>query len=154
MRHLGYNLRAFCREKLQSDKPFRIARLWRDWSTVVGEDAAALARPLGQRKRTLLLGVEDAAALQEMTFYTPMILEAVNAFLGEVFFDKVQCDLLMGKTPLDTKTGFTPRRGIPRRPDNLGGALGRMDPDSPVGRSYRAYLAMFAGQGPEGPSKG
>lgn len=144
MRHLGYNLRAFCRESLNADEPFRLARLWRDWRQVVGEEAAELARPVGRRKRTLLLGVEDPASMQEATFYAPMILESVNAFMGEVFFDKVQCDLLMGKTPLDAKPAHMQRKQLPPRPEKLGGALGLMDPDSAVGRSYRAYLAMFA----------
>lgn len=143
MRHLGYNLQKYCREQLKADTPFRLARLWHDWARVVGDEAAALAHPLGRRKRTLRLGVEDGAAMQETTFYAAHILDAANSFLGEVFFDKVQCELLMGKTPLDAIGREREFKRMPQRPANLGNALRYMDPDSPVARSYRAYLAAF-----------
>ena len=143
MRHLGYNLQTFCRANMRADKPFRLARLWSDWSRVVGEEVAALVRPLGHRKRTLRLGVEDGAAMQEATFHAPGILDAVNGYLGEVFFDKVQCELRMGKTPLDARGIQRAPKAPPVRPAKLGQALAFMDPESPVARGYRAYLAMF-----------
>lgn len=146
MRHLGYNLQKYCREDLKAETPFRFARLWRNWAQVVGEEAATLARPLGRRKRTLRLGVEDGAAMQETSFYAPQILEDVNGFLGEIFFDKIQCELLMGKTPLDEVGRQEGGRRMPPRPRNLGNALQHMDPDSPVTRSYQAYLAAFEGE--------
>jgi len=143
MRHLGYNLQKYCNESLRAQLPFRLARVWRNWAEVVGPEAADLMRPLGRRKRTLRLGVEDGAAMQEATFHAPSVLDDVNAFLGEVFFDKVQCELLMGKTPLDEIGRGKDFKRMPPRPANLGKALEHMDPDSPVTRSYRAYLAAF-----------
>ncbi len=143
MRHLGYNLRSFLREKTQADTSFRLVRLWSDWARVVGEEAAALAHPLGRRKTTLRLGVEDGAAMQEAHFYAPQILADVNAYLGEFFFDNVQCELLMGKTPLDACATQKAVKHAPPRPGKLGQALKHMNPDSPVARSYRAYCAVF-----------
>lgn len=143
MRHLGYNLQKYCKEELKAELPFKFARLWRSWSQVVGEEAASLARPLGRRKRTLILGVEDGAAMQEATFYAPAILDDVNGFLGEVFFDKVQCQLLRDRTPLDEQGRKATFKRLPPRPAHLGNALQHMDPDSPVARSYQAYIAAF-----------
>ncbi len=143
MRHLGHNLQIYCRQKLKADRPFKLARLWRNWSDVVGDAAAELARPLGRRKRTLRLGVEEGAAMQEVSFYAPQILEDVNSYLGEVFFDKVQSELLMGKTPLDEVGRRAIAKQMPQRPPNLGNALKHMDPDSPVTRCYLAYVASF-----------
>jgi len=66
------------------------------------EEIAGLAKPLGRNKQTLLLGVDDSMAMQEMHFLTQQVLQAVNNALGEVFFDKVHIDLLSGRSSLDS----------------------------------------------------
>lgn len=143
MKHLGTNLQKYCMHSLNASRPFKLARLWSNWTQVVGEEAAALARPLGRRKHTLRLGAEDGAAMQEISYHAPLILEDVNTFLGEFFFDNIQCELLMDKTPLDAIGRQERGKRLPPRPANLGNALQHMAPESPVTRSYQAYVAAF-----------
>jgi hypothetical protein len=143
MRALRSVLREYLATAHGGGRRFRQLRLWRDWESVVGSEVASLARPLGTRGRTLILGVEDGAALQETRFHAPQIIDDVNAYLGEVCFDKVQCELLMGRTPLDVR--YTPERQ-PRHlrpPTKLGRVDAAPPADSPVGRCYRAYLSVF-----------
>ena len=134
-----------CLSGLDAGLPFRLVLLWRRWAEVVGEDAAALCRPLGHRRRTLLVGAEDSAALQELVFRAPDILEAVNIFLGEECFDKVELDLIMRRVPLDTHAGAEPPRPAPRveRPDQLGSLEEGLPRDTPVGQCYEAYVRFF-----------
>lgn len=125
---------------------FKLAQLWRNWEMVMGEELKHLAIPLGHRKNTLIVGAEDNMAQQELTYFTYEIIERVNAFLDEPFFNKVQVDLLLGKPALDettlpTITPYVPE--MPPRPARLGGLIGKLDPDSPVTRCYEKYVRMF-----------
>ncbi|MFV0350273.1 MAG: DUF721 domain-containing protein [Halodesulfovibrio sp.] len=125
---------------------FKLAQLWRNWDMIMGEELRLLAIPLGHRKTTLIIGAEDNMAQQELTYYTYEIIERVNAFLDEPFFDRVQVDLLMGKSALDelqmpSIERYTP--ALPPRPTRLGNLLGKLDPASPVTRCYEKYVRMF-----------
>ncbi len=121
---------------------FRLAMLWPRWREVL-DGVAPYAHPLGHRRSILLAGVEDAMAMQESQYDAPEILERVNAFLGQQLFDKVQFDLLQGKTPLDATTGeaLTYWRPLPPRLVHLGEL--NLDPNTAVGRSYAAYIRQF-----------
>jgi hypothetical protein len=134
-----------CLSGLEAELPFRLVLLWRRWVEVVGEDAAALCKPLGHRKRTLLVGAEDSAALQELVFRTPEMLDAVNTFLGEECFDKVELDLIMRRVPLDTHTGVEFPKHTPRveKPDRLGNLKEGFSRDTPIGQCYEAYVRFF-----------
>lgn len=125
---------------------FKLAQLWRNWEMVMGEELKHLAIPLGHRKNTLIIGAEDNMAQQELTYFTYEIIERVNAFLDEPFFDKVQVNLLMGKHALDevvlpTITPYKP--ALPPRPERLGALIGKLDPASPVTRCYEKYVRLF-----------
>lgn len=137
-----------CLARMDAELPFHLTGVWRNWKRIVGEEAASMAMPLGRHKRTLIVGAEDHAAQQELTYYSPAILEAVNAYLGEECFDKMQVDLLMGETPLNESASQSGGPGGARtvfgpRPDRLGGLLGGMREDSPVARCYEAYVRHF-----------
>ena len=112
---------------------------------VMGPEIAALARPLGHRESRLLVGGEDNLALQELIYHPPEMLERANAFMDGEVFSRVELHLLEGRTPLDERVS----RALPAqrrelvRPEHLGTLLGRLDPASPVGRCYQAYLRMF-----------
>ncbi len=132
----------------------RLVRLWREWENVVGPDVAELARPLGHKDGTLLLNADDPVAAQQLSYYIPEILERVNAFFGELVFDKVRFELLDGKVPLgrhDSPGDFEgsrgeeprPRKGPPPLPGPLGGLVGKVDPESAVGHCYLAYVRRF-----------
>ena len=71
----------------------KFSGLWEDWDSAVGEELASVARPAGHRGRALLLGAEDAMAMQEIQARSEEILERVNAYLGEDYFLKVKAGL-------------------------------------------------------------
>lgn len=153
MQRSGDILRRFWRDP-EHQRGLRLAVLWTSWPVIVGPEAAELARPLGHNKTTLLLGVEDAVAMQEISFQTPRILQAANAFLGEPFFDKVRLDLLGGRTSLDAIAGsLLDRRklaplspeGIGQKLQGLGNIRGGFSGIPALERCYRAYVRLYGG---------
>jgi hypothetical protein len=93
----------------------------------------------------LVLAADDPIVMQEAQFLGPMILERVNGFLGKEVFDKVVFELLNGRVPLDGEIrpeAPKPPRKL-KKPEKLGSLNEKLDPDSPVGRCYRAYQRMF-----------
>jgi hypothetical protein len=119
----------------------RLCALWDNWNPVLGP-LSSLALPLGQENGVLLLGAEDSMVLQELTLQGPEILERVNAFMGSLFFLKVRVVLVQGRRPLNRKIpppAFPAPQ--PARPPRLGGLS--LPQDSPAGRCYAAYVAMF-----------
>lgn len=121
---------------------FRLARLWAEWERVVGAEVAELARPLGHREGALLLSAPDSMAAQQLSYYAPELLERVNAFFGEEVFDKIRFELLDGRVPLAGKNAQEPPqpRPAPVMPKDVGSLLGIMDPETAIGRCYRAYV--------------
>ena len=118
----------------------RLARLWQNWSMVMGPDLAPLAWPLGERKGALLIGGEDAMAMQELALMREEILERANAFMDERFFTDMHVSLSLGKRPLDGLTP-PPRGRDPKILPRLdGSALQGADPNSPVARCYVVFL--------------
>ncbi len=145
---LSPRLAEYLTRDLGCEERFALVSLWRNWDDVMGP-LAGMVMPLGSRDRTLIVGVEDSAVQQEMHYYGPMIVDNANAFLEKKVFDKVRVELLMGKTPLTNVSGKRVHRSpLPTiRPKNLGALMESIPPDSPVGRSYRAYIRMFDRQG-------
>jgi hypothetical protein len=125
---------------------FRLTRLWRGWPEAVGPDIAELAKPLGHRRTTLIIGVEDSMVMQEMNLYAPALIEQANEYLGMKFFDKVQLELIGKQVPLDKDPEESPgaSRLEPDRPVNLGGLLEDLEDESPVAKCYRSYVKYFA----------
>jgi len=150
MKKLAHALDAFLAQK-GANVHFMLTRLWRDWPEVVGQDIAEMAKPLGHRETTLIVGVEDSMLMQEMHLYAPSFIEQANSYLGMKFFDKVQLDLIGKQVPLDRDPEETPGPRVPgpRRPQKLGGLLDGLDPESPVAKCYRAYVEQFARAGTE-----
>lgn len=121
-----------------------LVRLWRNWDELLGE-MARVARPLGHRGSKLILAADDPMVMQEAHYLGPMILEKVNGFLRQEVFDKVVFELLNGRVPLDgaiRPEAPKPPRKL-KKPEKLGSLNEELDPDSPVGRCYRAYQRMF-----------
>lgn len=88
-----------------------LARLWRNWPEVLGQDMAAMIRPLGHRKETMLLGATNSMVMQEFSF-SQSILDKANAFLGTAYFRKVQIELMAGRPG----PGHVPAADAPSRP--------------------------------------
>lgn len=127
----------------EMNRQLQIARLWVNWSRIFGEQVSGMARPLGTRKRTLVIGGEDGVALQELSFYSQEILDRIEEFLGWQPFDKVSFELLQNKIPLDeVRVVHSHRRpSLPERreltqPENASGT------GSVVDSCYRAYVEM------------
>jgi len=126
----------------------RLARLWQNWSMVMGPELAPLAKPLGERKSVLLVGGEDAMVMQELVMMRDEILERANAFMDDRFFTDMHVGLSLGKRPLG---GLTPllRGQSPKILPKLNGSALReaADPDSPAVRCYAAFLDLARGGG-------
>ncbi len=145
MKPIDQVIRALLRDR-KSRGQDRLSRLWQHWAMVMGEDLAAIAVPLGHKRDILLVGAEDAMAMQDLLFLTPEILERANAFMEGPFFRKVDLLPVTRKTALDKIVPLEIRKAapyIPPRPAKLGGLRGKLDPDSPIGRCYEAYVAMY-----------
>ena len=125
----------------------RLAQMWSNWSEIVGsEELADLIRPLGHRQRTLILGAEDSITIQEMNFFVPQLLDKVNDFLGQPFFDKIRFELLKGRTPLNQSVLVSTkyrRRCSLKKPQSLGKLLDKLPKDSPVYKCYKKYVNLF-----------
>ena len=141
----GALVRGWLARKGQDPRREHLEQLWKNWGMVMGAELSALARPLGHREGRLLIGGEDNLVLQELSYYAPEMMERANALMDGEFFNRVELYLLEGRTPLDERVNRVlpvPRRELVR-PQHLGTLVGRLDPASPVGRCYQAYLRMF-----------
>lgn len=127
------------------DRELQIAKVWAYWSDILGEELAKLARPLGRRKNTLIIGAVDNVVMQELVYYSPQILEQIDEFLGWQPFDKVVFELLDTRSSLDE----IKIRHSYKRPDccqnsqNVGKYWDEFPEDSAVAKSYRAFVQMF-----------
>ena len=134
-------------DRSRHGKNLALAELWRHWDTVLGPGLASLALPMGHREATLLIAAEDHLIMQELSFLAPEILERVNAFLDEDRFQEVHFSLLGKRRSLNSPAAPDPRRAPPAPhcpdPNNLGALWDSMDPDTPLGRCYRAYVRRF-----------
>ncbi|MDL2307479.1 DUF721 domain-containing protein [Desulfovibrio sp. OttesenSCG-928-C06] len=130
---------------------YHLAHLWESWPIVMGDNLCAVALPLGVQDRTLIIGTEDSMLMHELTFMIPEILNRANAFMDEQYFAKVRLELLRDRVPLyppqdRAATGGSLAKPQPEhrvKPENLGAAMDKLDPNSPVGRAYRSYVRSF-----------
>lgn len=142
----------YLREQLEQRR--HLARLWQHWDMVMGAELATLAIPLGVRQHCLLIGGEDAMALQELSLMAEEILERVNAFMGTAHFGEVRVSLPQGKPDLrtcphpDTPPPAT-ASPLPWGPPLTGSLLGTLAADTPAARCYAAYVAASREQGRE-----
>lgn len=126
---------------------FHLLQLWDNWPMVMGEDLAESALPLGAREKTLIIGAEDNMLLHELSFQVNEILSRANAFMHAPYFSQVRLELLQGRRPLYPR--HKPHQGLVNlpdtreRPQKLGGLKDKIDPESPAGRAYLAYLESF-----------
>lgn len=125
----------------------KFARLWEEWQAILGEELAAMVTPLGTDKKHLLVGVEDALAMQEAQYQKDDILQKINAWLGQDYFDDVRLSLMLGR---EARKGKKPDPILPENDMEDGmeemeksGATGiylkNMDPNSPVAKAYARY---------------
>ena len=134
-----------CLSRLDGEGRTALRPLWKNWKDVLGPGLGDLARPLGQDGSALRVGAEDSMTLHELSYMAPEILDKVNAFLGHVRFDKVDLQLLNGRTPLDEIRIKRPDFIVAQAPMPELKSLPEIIPeDSPAGRAYKKYRDMFA----------
>jgi len=135
---------AWLQSKGLSPKNAQIIQLWRNWPMVMGRFLSPVAKPLGCRGKTLIVGAEDNLILQDLNMCSKEILERTNAFMGEDCFERVEFRLCLNKTPLNLvkipELENLPPPNLPPRPDKAGFFL---DPNSPIGLCHQAYLRLF-----------
>lgn len=127
------------REKLH------IVNLWECWPMVMGDDLKDMAMPLGAKDRMLFVGAEDNMVMHELQFFAQEILDRANTFMDEDYFTKVRFELLQNRIPLYPRkrpAQFNPAHERPR-PDNLGSLLNFFEPESKIGKAYKAYVESF-----------
>ena len=133
--------------KTRSRERFHLLHLWDNWPMVMGDDLAEAALPLGAKERTLIIGAEDNMLLHELSFQVNEILERTNAFMHTPYFSQVRLELLQGRRPLyprtQTDAGLVNLPDERGRPEKLGGLKGKIDPESPAGKAYLAYVESF-----------
>lgn len=132
-------------EGLDSRGSLQLVRLWDNWAEVVGEEVASLAKPLGKRGKALILQTDDPMTSQHLSFLVPEILGAIHRFLGKPFFEDIRFELGSGRPALDRPRPAPPKPAsrIPKRPEALGSKAAEIDPNTPWGRAYHAYIMMF-----------
>ncbi len=145
-----------------SGKRFRremdIARLWKKWPELVGEEFADMVKPLGRQGNALVLGVEDNLLMQEMVYHADTLLEAISRFLGWQPFDNIKYKLLQNRIALDDVDLEREMSGssLGQLPDSsqVGALLDVLPEDTPFGRCYRAYIALHRQQREHGEGTG
>lgn len=120
----------------------RLNRLWKDWESVMGEYIASLSHPLGHAEDVLLVGADDAMAMQELSLLSRELLERANEHMGRPLFAKVTVRLMQGRPDLARRREpfAAPPLRPPYTPQQVGRHLGAFDPDSPVARCYEAHV--------------
>lgn len=157
---LGEALLALLQSMGGSPERAGLQRLWDNWESVLGEELAGIAQPLGYHAGrgegkagsgegvTLLLAAPDAMLLQELRFRGEEILERVNGFLGKAYFCEVKVSLPLGRSaPARSRqtAPLAPRVEAPAPPLAHGTFLAAMDSASPVARCYARFARHAAG---------
>ena len=140
---LGSALEGFMRA-LGRPEQLLLTRLWQHWDMVMGPELSGLAWPLGQRNGTLLVGGEDAMAMQELSLMADEMLERANAFMERPYFTGVKVSLSLGKAALDQAVRLPrPQRvSLERGPALTGKFLSTMPAESAVARCYARFVAQ------------
>jgi len=143
MEKISIVLDRFLRSR-EKQSELELVRLWQNWDSVLGPELSKLARPLGRRRSSLVIGTDDSIVMQELSFCSDQILHNVEQFLGWQPFDKVTLELLKGRTPLDqvavAKTG--PEQKVGQDLPDVGGQEDWFAGQSALQSCYRAYVRM------------
>lgn len=134
-------------EKYDAKEHSRLTLLWSHWKMVMGEELSSLAMPLGHKKDVLIIAAEDSMAAQDIAMQADEVLARANAFMNANYFSRIQVELAMGRYDLSRGAHDVRQRPLdrkPPKPDKLGSLSGVIDPESPVGKCYEAYLRFFS----------
>ena len=91
---------------LEIEVPLKTYSIFRVWKEIVGEAVALQTRPRAIRNQILFIDVSHSTWMQQLQFLKPTLLEKINTFLGDPYFQDIRFRL--GKispivsTPLKT----------------------------------------------------
>ena len=125
----------------------RLNLLWSNWEGVMGDYIASLSHPLGHAEDALLVGADDAMAIQELSLLSQELLERANAHMGRAFFARVTVRLMQGRPDL-ARRRESPADALPRplyTPERVGRHRGAFASDSPVAQCYEAHVKAAEG---------
>lgn len=75
---------------LEIDVPLKTYSILGAWDEIVGESVAGHSQPRSIRNRILFVDVSHSTWMQQLQFLKPILLEKVNAFLGEPLIQDIR----------------------------------------------------------------
>lgn len=129
-------------------------QLWSQWDTIMGSPVIDLGFPIETKGKSIIMGAENALAMQELSMLSPTILNRVNSFLGETnAYTRVV--LTQANHPprlamsVKKQAATTQPDTMPPPPKGFGHRLDNFSDDSIVSRCYRALHAAYFPQEPK-----
>jgi hypothetical protein len=91
---------------LEIDVPLKSYSIWEAWKEIVGESVGLQSQPHSIRNRILFIDVSHPTWMQQLQFLKPTLLEKINAFLGDPYFQDIRFRLgkISPTIPAPTKT--------------------------------------------------
>jgi hypothetical protein len=77
-------------KSVRKGRVFRRVRVFTEWSKIVGETNARMARPVGYHGRTLLVKSDDAAWIDRLKYMEEEILKRIAEHLGDGHVTKIR----------------------------------------------------------------
>lgn len=90
---------------LEVDVPLKSYSIWIAWKEIVGESVALQTQPRSIRNKILFIDVSHSTWMQQLQFLKPTLLEKVNAFIGEPFFQDIRFKLGKISPPIPAPSG-------------------------------------------------
>lgn len=80
---------ASLRESADIGKQFHLAKIWKEWPTLVGMKLMPRGRPLGVRDKTLIVEIESSVWIHQFSYHEHAILRRINELLQEDTLDEM-----------------------------------------------------------------
>ena len=77
-------------KSLEIDVPLKNYVIWGAWKEIMGESVALQTQPRSIRNRILFIDVSHSTWMQQLQFLKPTLLEKINTFLGDPYFQDIR----------------------------------------------------------------
>jgi hypothetical protein len=77
-------------KSLEIDVPLKNYSIWGAWEEIMGESVAHQTQPRSIRNRILFIDVSHSTWMQQLQFLKPTLLEKINTFLGDPYFQDIR----------------------------------------------------------------
>ena len=75
---------------LEIDFQLKAYSIWGAWKEIMGESVALQTQPRSIRNRILFIDVSHPTWMQQLQFLKPTLLEKINTFLGDPYFQDIR----------------------------------------------------------------